>query len=72
MPVEVTAPGLRVKVQVPVDGKAFKVTLPVAIVQFGCVIVPTEGVVGAFGTASITTFGEGDEAHPAALVTLKV
>jgi hypothetical protein len=31
---------------VPVFGNPFKTTLPVPIVQVGCVSVPTEGVVG--------------------------
>ena len=43
VPVLVTAPGLRVNVHVPVDGKPFKTTLPVGVSQTGCVMVPTEG-----------------------------
>lgn len=45
-PVEVILPGLRVSVQVPVDGKPFNTTLPVVVIQFGWVIVPTSGAVG--------------------------
>ena len=50
MPVVVAAlvPAL-VNVQVPVAGKPFMITLPVAKAQVGCVIVPTDGAVGAAG-----------------------
>ena len=34
-PVVVVPPGVLVNVQLPVDGKPFKTTLPVAIVQVG-------------------------------------
>ena len=43
VPVVVVPPGVLVKVHVPVDGKPFKTTLPVATAQDGCVIVPTIG-----------------------------
>ena len=45
VPVVVT-PSFRVKVQVPVFGRPFNTILPVAVVQFGCVSVSTEGVFG--------------------------
>ena len=48
-PVVVVPPGDLVKVHVPVAGKLFKTTLPVATVQVGCVTVPR---VGAFGVAA--------------------
>ena len=53
MPVVVAAlvPAL-VKVQVPVAGKPFMITLPVAKAQVGCVIVPTVGAVGKALTVS--------------------
>ena len=43
-------------------GNPFNVTLPVAVAQVGCVIVP---IVGAcwVGTASITTFDDDKELH---------
>jgi hypothetical protein len=43
VPVVVVPPGDLVKVHVPVGGKLFSTTLPVATVQVGCVIVPTVG-----------------------------
>ena len=49
VPVVVVPPGERVRVHVPVAGKPLKITLPVAKVQLGCVIVPTVGAVGADG-----------------------
>ena len=68
----VTAPGLRVKVQVPDAGKPFNTTLPVATLQVGCVIVPTEGAVGVAGCVLMTTLPEAVEVHPAAFVTVYV
>ena len=56
-------------------GNPLKVTLPVAIVQVGCVIVPTIGAVGVGGCTLITTLADKGEAHPptaAGLVTLKI
>jgi hypothetical protein len=49
VPVVVVPPGVRVKVQLPVAGKPFKITLPVATEQVGWVIVPTVGAVGVAG-----------------------
>ena len=43
-----------VKVQVPVVGKPFMITLPVAKAQVGCVIAPTVGAVGK----ALTVTGE--------------
>ena len=70
VPVVVVPPGVLVNVHVPVAGKPFKTTPPVAVVQVGCVIVPTVGAVGADGAASITTLADDAEIHPAALVTV--
>jgi hypothetical protein len=53
VPVVVTAPGLRVNVQVPVDGKPLSITLPVATVQVGWVIVPTVGAEGVALTVKV-------------------
>jgi hypothetical protein len=69
-PVPVIAPGLMV--HVPVDGNPLKFTLPDATEQVGWVIVPTVGAVGAPGTGFITTFADGADVHPAALVTVKL
>jgi hypothetical protein len=40
----VVVPSFRVKVHVPMLGKPFNTTLPVAMLQVGWVIVPTKGV----------------------------
>jgi len=70
VPVDVTAPGVLVNVQLPVAGKPFNTTLPVAIAQVGWVIVPTVGAVGDDGCAVITTLAEAGETQPEALVTV--
>ena len=72
VPVEIVLLGFCVKVHVPLDGKPFKVTLPVVVLQVGCVVVPTEGALGADGAELITTFVEAEEVHPAAFITEKV
>ena len=46
VPVVVTLPGFRVKVHVPVDGKSFNTTLPVATEHVVWVIGPTTGADG--------------------------
>ena len=45
-PVVITAPGVRVRVQMPLAGRPLSATLPVAIAQVGLVIVPTTGAAG--------------------------
>ena len=70
VPVEVTAPGVLVKVQVPVDGKLLNTTLPVAVVQVGWVMVPTAGAEGNAGGALMTILADDAELHPEALVTV--
>jgi hypothetical protein len=72
LPVTITPPGLRVSVQVPLDGKLLNTTLPVANSQVGCVIIPIIGAVGVIGCALITTLPEATDVHPDALVTVKV
>jgi hypothetical protein len=67
VPVPVIDPGLMVHVP---DGKPESTTLPVATVQVGCVMVPTDGADGVTGCALITTLAEGLDVHPAALVTV--
>jgi hypothetical protein len=66
----VTFPGVLVSVHVPVAGKPLNTTLPVATLHVGCVIVPTIGAVGAFGTALMTTLPDDGDVHPDALVTV--
>ena len=66
----VVPPGDRVKVQAPVAGKPFRITLPVARAQLGCVIVPTVGAAGVAGWTLITTLAEAAEIHPEAFVTV--
>ena len=56
-------------VQLPA-GNPLNTTLPVAIVQVGCVIVPTVGAAGVAGCALMTTSSDSEEVHPATLVTV--
>jgi len=72
VPVVVVPPGVLVNVHVPVEGKPFRTTLPVATVQVGWVIVPTIGAAGVAGCALMTTLPDAVEVHPEALVTVKV
>ena len=53
VPVVVTAPGLRVNVHVPVEGSPLNITLPVATVLVGWVIVPTVGAAGMAFTVNV-------------------
>ena len=68
----VVPPGVLVKVQLPVTGKPFKTTLPVATEQVGWVIVPTVGAVGVAGWVLITTLAEDGDIQPEALVTVYI
>jgi hypothetical protein len=70
VPVVVTPPGFRVSVQVPDEGNPEITTLPVAIAQVGCVMVPGIGTAG-IGCSLITTFTEDAEVQPVALDTMK-
>ena len=72
VPVEIVPLGFCVKVHVPLDGKPFKVTLPVETLQVGCVVVPIEGAVGALGAVLMTTFAEAEDVQPATFVIKKV
>ena len=63
------APGFIV--QLPV-GKPFKITLPVAKVQEGWVIVPAVGADGVAGCRLITTLADTGDVHPTELVTVNV
>ena len=70
MPAVTTPPGVSVKVHVPVEGKLFSITLPVATLHVGCVILPTMGAVGVSGWALITRFAETGDEHVEAFVTV--
>jgi hypothetical protein len=71
-PVVVTPPGVRVRVQEPVEGNPLNNTLPVDTVHVGGVIVPTTGAVGTDGCAIITTFADDPDIQLFALVIVKV
>lgn len=70
VPTDVIVPGYRVSIHVPVAGKLFNTTLPTDEVHVGGVIVPTAGVAGMPGCASITTLVDSTDVHPAELVTV--
>ena len=61
------APGFIV--QLPA-GKPLNITLPVAVVQVGCIIVPTVGADDVTGCTLMTTLAEAIDVHPAVLVTV--
>jgi len=68
----VVPPGVLVNVHVPVAGKPFKTTLPVAKAQVGWVIVPKVGAVGVTGWLLIITSADAVEVQPPSLVTVKL
>jgi hypothetical protein len=72
LPDVVTPPGVRVTVQLPVEGNPFSTTVPVDIAQVGCVIVPITGASGTGGGVFMTTLADAADIHPVALVTVKV
>ena len=49
VPLVMAPPGLAIRVQVPDSGSPFRVTLPVARLQVGWIMVPTVGAVGVAG-----------------------
>jgi len=57
---------------VPVDGRPFNTTLPVARRQVGGDTAPVEGAVGVGGCSLITKLSEAGEIHPDELATVKV
>ena len=67
MPLPVIPPGLIV--QVPA-GNEFRITLPVATVQLGWVIVPIAGAEGIDGCVFITVATDADDVHPIEFVTV--
>jgi hypothetical protein len=66
----VTEPGNRMRVHVPVVGKPFNTTLPEGTDKVGWVIMPIAGAAGVAGWTGITTFAEGTDKHPSAVVTV--
>ena len=71
VPVPVIAPGLIV--HVPVAGSPVSTTLPVGSVHVvGWLTVPMTGEPGVPGGEIVTISAEGNEIHPAELVTLKL
>lgn len=58
------------RVHVPVGGNPFNITLPDGTENVGCVIVPIVGAAGGSGWAGITTFADGTDRHPSAVVTV--
>ena len=72
VPVVVTFLGICVMVHDPVAGRPLKTTLPEGTVKVGCVTVPTTGASGVGGCPGMTTFEEGTERHPSAVVTVKL
>ena len=70
VPVIVADPGNAVTVQVPA-GNPLNATLPVAVAQVGCVIVPMMGAVGVAGCALISALADAGEVHPAAFCYCK-
>ena len=72
VPAVVTAPGKRVITHAPVEGNPLNTTLPVGTANVGWVIAPTTGAPGEGGCAGITTFAEGTDKHPSAVVTVKL
>ena len=72
VPVIVVEPTDSVTVQVPAAGNPLKATLPVALAQVGCVIVPIVGAFGVAGWALIIAFAEAEEIHPTEFVTVNV
>ena len=71
LPVVANVLGVLVTVHVPC-GKSLRITLPVAAVQVGWVIVPTAGFKGVAGCVFTTTLPVDDDVQPAAFVTLNV
>jgi hypothetical protein len=69
LPVFVTSPGLRVSVHVPLEGKPFNTTLPVAT-QVGWIMVTITGAAGVSGCAFITTAADEADIQPDELVTV--
>ena len=72
MPVCVAPLGDAVMVHDPDAGRFDRSTLPVALAQVGCVMVPIVGLDGPDGIAFITTFDVAPEVHEKELETVNV
>ena len=72
VPVVITPPGLRVTIQVPVEGNPVNITLPVGNVHVVWVIAPISGADGVSGCGLMIAFEEGNEVQPTELVTVNV
>jgi hypothetical protein len=57
---------------VPVDGRPVKLTLPVATVHVGWLIIPITGAAGTGGGEFITALAEAAEGHPVKSDTVNV
>lgn len=70
VPVVSVPSGVIIRLQADV-GRPLTITLPVANVHVGCVIVPIVGTVGGVVVEmGITTFADAKEVHPEPLVTV--
>lgn len=72
VPVVVTAPGVRVNVQVPEEGNPLSTTLPVATSQVGWVMVPTTGGAGVAFTLKVYVAVAGVQGAPRGLFVVTV
>jgi len=72
VPVSVMFPGVPVMVHDPVPGRPPRLTVPVAFVHVGLVMMPGAGGCGVTGWGSIVTVADGREVHPEVFVTVKV
>ena len=72
VPVVAILPGVLVSVHVPVEGRPFRMMVPVATAHDGWVIFPETGAVGVTGCSFIITPVEATEMQPDAFVTVKV
>ena len=72
VPVVVIVPGYLVRVHVPSAGKPVILTLPVARVHVGDVILPGKGAAGVGGWSLIVKLSDGGETHSDAMLTVYV
>ena len=72
LPVIVNDPGNLVIIHESIEGKPLNTTLPVGSANVGWVIVPITGTAGLGGCAGITTFADGTDKHPFAVITVKL
>ena len=72
VPLIVPPPGDTVTVHVPEAGNPLRATLPVGVVQSGCVIVPMIGADGVGGCGSIVAPVDATDVQPKLFSTVKV